>query len=103
MDNVNKPAAISVAATVIVCIAAVTLLVLWAGWHGGYGRWIVPRSGETLRPLIATGFIIWGMALSLLVLGFMAFRLLIKDKVKPSAAPVRQPTSPPGAKPFMPR
>ena len=59
MDNVNKPAAISVAATVIVCIAAVTLLVLWAGWHGGYGRWIVPRS-ETLRPLIATGFIIWG-------------------------------------------
>lgn len=58
---------------------------------------------ETLRPLIATGFIIWGMALSLLVLGFMAFRLLIKDKVKPSATPVRQPTSPPGAKPFMPR
>jgi type VI secretion system protein ImpL len=51
---------------------------------------------ETLRPLIATGFIIWGMALSLLVLGFMAFRLLIKDKVKPSAAPVRQPTRPAG-------
>ncbi len=50
---------------------------------------------ETLRPLIATGFIIWGMALSLLVLGFMAFRLLIKDKVKPSAAPVRQPTGEP--------
>lgn len=56
----------------------------------------MPRSGETLRPLIATGFIIWGMALSLLVLGFMAFRLLIKDKVKPSAAPVRQPTRPAG-------
>ncbi len=51
---------------------------------------------ETLRPLIATGFIIWGMALSLLVLGFMAFRLLIKDKVKPSATPVRQPTRPAG-------
>ena len=31
MDNVNKPAAISVAATVIVCIAAVTLLVLLGG------------------------------------------------------------------------
>ena len=42
------------------------------------------------------------MALSLLVLGFMAFRLLIKDKVKPSAAPVRQPTGPPGAKPLCP-
>jgi hypothetical protein len=36
---------------------------------------------ETLRPLIATGFIIWGIALSLLVLGFMAFRLLIKIRL----------------------
>ena len=102
MDNVNKPAAISVAATVIVCIAAVTLLVLPAGWHGGYGRWIVPRSGNA-APAYRHGLYYLGMALSLLVLGFMAFRLLIKDKVKPSAAPVRQPTSPPGAKPFMPR
>ncbi len=103
MDNVNKPAAISVAATVIVCIAAVTLLVLLGGL--AWWLWAMDRATqwETLRPLIATGFIIWGMALSLLVLGFMAFRLLIKDKVKPSAAPVRQPTGPAGAKPFMPR
>lgn len=96
MDNVNKPAAISVAATVIVCIAAVTLLVLLGGL--AWWLWAMDRATqwETLRPLIATGFIIWGMALSLLVLGFMAFRLLIKDKVKPSAAPVRQPTRPAG-------
>ncbi len=78
MDNVNKPAAISVAATVIVCIAAVTLLVLLGGL--AWWLWAADRATqwETLRPLIATGFIIWGMALSLLVLGFMAFRLLIK-------------------------
>ncbi len=96
MDNVNKPVAISVAATVIVCIAAVTLLVLLGGL--AWWLWAMDRATqwETLRPLIATGFIIWGMALSLLVLGFMAFRLLIKDKVKPSAAPVRQPTRPAG-------
>ncbi|CAM7010815.1 ImcF-related family protein [Klebsiella quasipneumoniae] len=96
MDNVNKPAAISVADTVIVCIAAVTLLVLLGGL--AWWLWAMDRATqwETLRPLIATGFIIWGMALSLLVLGFMAFRLLIKDKVKPSAAPVRQPTRPAG-------
>lgn len=96
MDNVNKPAAISVAATVIVCIAAVTLLVLLGGL--AWWLWAMDRATqwETLRPLIATGFIIWGMALSLLVLGFMAFRLLIKDKVKPSAAPVWQPTRPAG-------
>ncbi len=36
VDNVNKPAAISVAATVIVCIAAVTLLVL----TGGLAWWL---------------------------------------------------------------
>ncbi len=96
MDNVNKPAAISVAATVIVCIAAVTLLVLLGGL--AWWLWAMDRATqwETLRPLIATGFIIWGMALSLLVLGFLAFRLLIKDKVKPSATPVRQPTRPAG-------
>lgn len=47
-------------------------------------------------PAYRHGLYYLGMALSLLVLGFMAFRLLIKDKVKPSAAPVRQPTRPAG-------
>lgn len=47
-------------------------------------------------PAYRYGLYYLGMALSLLVLGFMAFRLLIKDKVKPSAAPVRQPTRPAG-------
>ncbi|VTM53452.1 type VI secretion protein VasK [Klebsiella pneumoniae] len=60
MDNVNKPVAISVAATVIVCIAAVTLLVLLGGL--AWWLWAMDRATqwETLRPLIATGFIIWG-------------------------------------------
>lgn len=103
MDNVNKPAAISVAATVIVCIAAVTLLVL-----PGRAGMVAMGDGSchavgNAAPAYRHGLYYLGMALSLLVLGFMAFRLLIKDKVKPSAAPVRQPTSPPGAKPFMPR
>ncbi|MFH8135213.1 ImcF-related family protein [Pantoea osteomyelitidis] len=86
MDNINKPAAISVAATATVCIAVTTLLVLLGGvvWW----LWATERSTEweALRPFIAAGFIVWGIALSLLVLGFIAFRLLIKDKVSPSAS-----------------
>lgn len=89
MDNVNKPAAFSVAVTVTVCIAVTTLLVLLGGM--AWWLWATERSTawETLRPLIAAGFIVWGIALSLLVLGFMALRLLIKDKVSPSA--IRKP------------
>lgn len=91
MDNVNKPAALSVAATATVCIAVVTLLVLLGGlawWLWGTER---ATEWEALRPLIAAGFIVWGVALSLLVLGFMAFRLLIKDKVSPPVSRQRQP------------
>lgn len=86
MDNVNKPAAISVAATATVCIAVTTLLVLLGGV--AWWLWATERSTEwdTLRPLIVSGFIVWGVALSMLVLGFMAFRLLIKDKVSPSSS-----------------
>ncbi|BBO63728.1 ImcF-related family protein [Serratia marcescens] len=86
MDNVNKPAAVSVAATATVCIAVTTLLVLLGGL--AWWLWATERSTEweALRPLIAAGFIVWGVVLSLLVLGFMAFRLLIKDKVSPSTS-----------------
>ena len=72
MDNVNKPAAISVAATVIVSIAAVTLLVLLGGL--AWWLWAMDHATqwETLRPFIAMGFIIWGMALAA---GAMADRL----------------------------
>lgn len=91
MDNVNKPAAISMAATVTVCIAVTTLLVLLGGV--AWWLWATERSTEweTLRPLIVSGFIVWGIALSMLVLGFMAFRLLIKDKVSPSSSRKRRP------------
>ena len=91
MDNVNKPAAISVAATATVCIAVTTLLVLLGGV--AWWLWATERSTEweTLRPLIVSGFIVWGIALSMLVLGFMAFRLLIKDKVSPSSSRKRRP------------
>ncbi|MGG7778407.1 type VI secretion protein VasK [Klebsiella aerogenes] len=91
MDNVNKPAAISVAATATVCIAVTTLLVLLGGV--AWWLWATERSTEwdTLRPLIVSGFIVWGVALSMLVLGFMAFRLLIKDKVSPSSSRKRTP------------
>ena len=93
MDNVNKPAALSVAATATVCIAVVTLLVLLGGlawWLWGTER---ATEWEALRPLIAACFIVWGMALSLLVLGFMAFRLLIKDKISPPVSRQRRPAS----------
>ncbi len=80
MDNVNKP--VSVAATVAVCIAVITLFVLLgelAWWLWATGR---STEWETLRSLIIVGFIVWSMALSLLVLGFIAFRLLIKDRIR---------------------
>ncbi|CAI0776346.1 ImcF-related family protein [Serratia quinivorans] len=93
MDNVNKPAALSVAATATVCIAVVTLLVLL----GGLAWWLWGTESatewEALRPLIAACFIVWGMALSLLVLGFMVFRLLIKDKISPPVSRQRQTAS----------
>ncbi len=97
MDKVNKPAAISVAATATVCIAVVTLLVMLGGL--GWWLWGTDRAmdWDALRPLIAVGFIVWGMSLSLLVLGFIAFRLLIKDKIgqpascKPKPAAVNGP------------
>ena len=91
MDNVNKPAAISVATTVMVCIAVTTLLVLLG--EAAWWLWATDRSTkwETLRPLIAAGVIIWGMALSLMVLGFVALRLLIKDKVSPLVSRKRKP------------
>lgn len=78
MDNVNKPAAISVAATVIVCIAAVTLLVLLGGL--AWWLWAMDRATQwgNAAPAYRHGLYYLGMALSLLVLGFMAFRLLIK-------------------------
>lgn len=44
MDNVNKPVAISVAATVIVCIAAVTLLVLLGGL--AWWLWAMDRATQ---------------------------------------------------------
>ena len=91
MDNVNKPAAISVAATATICIAVTTLVVLLGGVT--WWLWATERSTqwETLRPLIISGFIVWGIALSLLLLGFIAFRLLIKDKVNPSASRKHKP------------
>ncbi|MBW1255593.1 type VI secretion protein VasK, partial [Pantoea allii] len=91
MDNTNKPAAISVAATATVCIAMTTLLVLLGGL--AWWLWATERSTEweMLRPLIVSGFIVWGIALSLLVLGFMALRLLVKDKVRPPASCKRKP------------
>ncbi len=91
MDNVNKPAAFSVAATATVCIAVTTLLVLLGGL--AWWLWATERSTEweTLRPLLVSGFIVWGIALSLLVLGFVAFRLLIKDKVSPPASRKHRP------------
>ncbi len=92
MDNVNKPGS-------YLCGGYGYRLPLHCGHAsgapgragiGGYGRWIVPRSGKRCARLSPRALLSTGMALSLLVLGFMAFRLLIKDKVKPSAAPVRQ-------------
>lgn len=78
----TKAADISVAATIALCVATVTLFVLsggviWWFWKENHvAQWGI------IRPLITVGFIVWGMALSVLMLGFIAVRLLIGDKVQ---------------------
>lgn len=77
----NKAADISVAATVALCVATVTLLVLLGGVTWWFWKENHIAQWEVIRPLITAGLIVWGIALSVLMLGFIAVRLLIGDMV----------------------
>ncbi|MDN8559112.1 ImcF-related family protein [Citrobacter werkmanii] len=81
MFKEKKATEISVAATAILWVAIVTLFVL----AGGLGWWFWKENHvmlwSAIREIIAACFIIWAGTLSILMLGFIAFRLLIRDKV----------------------
>lgn len=83
MDTQYKPksAEISVAATAILCVAVTTLLVVMgtlAWWF-----WVMQHTTEwsAVQSLIIAGCIVWLALLSLLIMGFIASRLLIRDKL----------------------
>ena len=89
MVKENKPAEFSVASTAVLFIATVTLLVVLGGLVWWYWREDLSTEWTVLRQLMLVCFIIWGISLSTLVLGFIAFRLMIRDKVFREPSPAR--------------
>lgn len=87
MVKENKPAEFSVASTAVLFVATVTLLVILGGLVWWYWREDLSTDWNVLRQIIMVCCIVWGISLSTSVLGFIAFRLMIRDKV------VREPSS----------
>ncbi len=81
MVKENKPAEFSVLATAVLFVATVTLLVLAGGllwWYWGEG---LSTEWDVIRRIMTACFVVWGVSLCVLVLGFIAFHLMIRDKV----------------------
>ncbi|CFQ34508.1 ImcF-related family protein [Yersinia bercovieri] len=82
MDQENKPAEISVALTVVIFITTLTLVI----FLGGLAWWFWGEQKSTdwnvVRNLVMICLFIWIISLSVLTLGFIAARQLIKDKVQ---------------------
>lgn len=83
----NKPAEFSVFPTALLFIATVTLLVLSGGLFWWYWREDLTSDWNVIRQILMVSFILWTLILSLLVLGLIAFRLAIRDKVMRESAP----------------
>lgn len=81
MTKENKPAEISVFPTAVLFIAAVTLFVIAGGLFWWYWGEDLTTEWGVLRQLMLICFILWGVVLSVLALGFIAFRFIIRDKV----------------------
>ena len=81
MAQEMKTAEISAAPTVILFIALLTIVVLFAG----LGWWFWGENGTAewriIRNILVVCAIVWAALLSLITLGFIATRQLIKDKV----------------------
>lgn len=81
MFKEKKAADISVAATAMLCVAVVTLIIV----SGGLGWWLFKANHvlqwAVIREIALVCCILWGLMLSMLMLVFIVFRLLIKDKV----------------------
>jgi type VI secretion system protein ImpL len=81
MVKENKPAQFSVLATAVLFVATVTLLVLAGGLLWWYWGEDLSTEWDVIRRIMTACFVAWGVALCVLVLGFIAFHLMIRDKV----------------------
>lgn len=92
MVKENKPAEFSVLATAVLFVATVTLLVLAGGLLWWYWGEDLSTEWDVIRRIMTACFVVWGVSLCLLVLGFIAFHLVIRDKVigEASSRPVKK-------------
>lgn len=96
MVKENKPAEFSVLATAVLFVATVTLLALAGGLLWWYWWEDLSTEWDVLRRIITACFVVWGVSLCVLVLGFIAFHLMIRDKVmgEVSSRPVKKKRTP---------
>ncbi|QCA19080.1 type VI secretion protein VasK [Citrobacter freundii] len=96
MVKENKPAEFSVLATAVLFVATVTLLVLAGGLLWWYWGEDLSTEWEVIRRIMTACFVVWGVSLCVLVLGFIAFHLMIRDKVigEVSSRPVKKKGTP---------
>ncbi|MEB7543530.1 ImcF-related family protein [Enterobacter huaxiensis] len=92
MVKENKPAQFSVLATAVLFVATVTLLVLAGGLLWWYWGEDLSTEWDVIRRIMTACFVAWGVSLCVLVLGFIAFHLMIRDKVmgEASSKPVKK-------------
>lgn len=92
MVKENKPAEFSVLATAVLFVATVTLLVLAGGLLWWYWGEDLSTEWDVIRRIMTACFVAWGVSLCVLVLGFIAFHLMIRDKVtgEASSRPVKK-------------
>lgn len=96
MVKENKPAEFSVLATAVLFVATVTLLVLAGGLLWWYWGEDLSAEWDVIRRIMTACFVVWGVSLCVLVLGFIAFHLMIRDKVmgESSSRPVKKKRTP---------
>lgn len=96
MVKENKPAELSVLATAVLFVATVTLLVLAGGLLWWYWGEDLSTEWDVIRRIMTACFVVWGVSLCVLVLGFIAFHLMIRDKVmgESSSRPVKKKRTP---------
>ncbi len=86
MEKENKPAEFSVVSTAVLFVATVTLLVLAGGLLWWYWENDLSTEWNVLRQIMTACFVVWVASLCVLVLGFIAFHLVIRDNVMGDAS-----------------
>lgn len=96
MEKENKPAEFSVVSTAVLFVATVTLLVLAGGLLWWYWEESLSTEWNVLRQIMTACFVVWVASLCVLVLGFIALHLVIRDKVAGDASsrPVKKKSTP---------